>query len=146
MAQPAIQGGKYVAKVINADVKGKRAKVKPFKYLDKGTMATIGRASAIAEIKYLPRLKGFPAWVIWIGLHVVTLLGNRNRFATLINLSAKYLSKGSHNAIVGETPPIAAQEPHMVESRNPPKPVKKAEARKAAAAQATEGHEGIKQS
>ncbi len=145
LAQPAIQGGKHVAKVIKADQKGKRAKVKEYKYLDKGTMATIGRASAIAEIAYLPRLKGFPAWVIWIGLHIVTLLGNRNRFATLINLTAKYLAWGSHNAIVGETPPIAAQKPQMVESRTPPKAVKKSAARQLAADQAIQGHEGIAQ-
>lgn len=146
LAQPAIQGGKHVAKLISADVKGKRAKVKPFKYSDKGTMATIGRASAIAEIKFLPRLKGFPAWVIWVGLHVATLLGNRNRFATMINLTAKYLAWGSHNAIVGETPPIAAVKPQMVETRTPRKAVKKAAARKTAEAQAGDGHDGIKQS
>jgi len=132
LAQPAIQGGKYVAKVIKADLSGKRAKVKRFKYLDKGTMATIGRSSAIAQIKYLPRLKGFPAWIIWVALHIATLLGNRNRFATMTNLTAKYLSRGSHNAIVGETPPIAAAEPHIVGSRTPRKPAKKAAARKAA--------------
>jgi len=132
LAQPAIQGGKYVAKVIKADLSGKRAKVKRFKYLDKGTMATIGRSSAIAQIKYLPRLKGFPAWIIWVALHIATLLGNRNRFATMTNLTAKYLSRGSHNAIVGETPPIAAAKPQMVEARTPRKPVKKAASRKAA--------------
>jgi NADH dehydrogenase len=132
LAQPAIQGGKHVAKVIKADLSGKRAKVKRFKYLDKGTMATIGRSSAIAQIKFLPRLKGFPAWVIWVALHIATLLGNRNRFATMTNLTAKYLSRGSHNAIVGETPPIAAAEPHIVGSRTPRKPAKKAAARKAA--------------
>lgn len=101
-AQPAIQGGKHVAKVIRADLKG--ASVKPFKYRDKGTMATIGRSSAVAQIAYLPRLKGFPAWIIWVGLHIAMLLGNRNRFATLTNLAARYLTKGSHNAIVGEVP------------------------------------------
>ena len=78
------------------------------------TMATIGRASAIAQIKGLPRLKGFPAWVIWVALHIATLLGNRNRFATMINLSAKYLAWGSHNAIVGETPLVIADNPTTV--------------------------------
>lgn len=113
LAQPAIQGGKHVAKVIASAQKGKS--VKAFKYGDKGTMATIGRASAIAQIKYLPRLHGFPAWVIWVALHVATLLGNRNRFATMVNLTAKYLTWGSHNAIVGETPLVIAEEPTTVE-------------------------------
>ena len=77
--------------------------------------------------------------MIWIGLHIVTLLGNRNRFATLINLTAKYLAWGSHNAIVGETPPIAAQKPQMVESRTPPKAAKKSAARKSAADSGSRG-------
>ena len=116
LAQPAIQSGKYVAKVIEAELNGKIRK--PFKYVDKGTMATIGRASAIAQVKGLPRLKGFPAWAIWVGLHVATLLGNRNRFATMINLTAKYLFWGSHNAIVGETPDIVALKPVTIDSGN----------------------------
>lgn len=109
LAQPALQGGKHVAKIIKAELKGKRAKVKPFKYKDKGTMATIGKSSAVAEITHMPKLKGFPAWIIWVALHIATLLGNRNRFATMINLSSKYLFSGSHNAIVGETPYIVAK-------------------------------------
>lgn len=128
LAQPAIQGGKHVAKLIKADVNGKRDKAKPFTYFDKGTMATIGRASAVAEIKYMPRLKGFLAWIIWVGLHIATLLGNRNRLATLINLSVKYLS-GGHNAIVGETPAVEAAQPKVVESTTPRKAAKKASPR-----------------
>ena len=58
LAQPAIQGGKYVAKLIKAELKGKTGK--PFKYMDKGTMATIGRASAVAEIKFLPQPHRLP--------------------------------------------------------------------------------------
>ena len=112
LAQPAIQGGKHVAKLIARAQKGKP--MKAFTYRDKGTMATIGRASAIAQIKGLPRLTGFPAWVIWVTVHVATLLGNRNRFATMINLGAKYLAWGSHNAIVGETPLVMAEDPTTV--------------------------------
>ncbi|MFT4187184.1 MAG: NAD(P)/FAD-dependent oxidoreductase [Aeromicrobium sp.] len=107
LAQPALQGGKHVAKYLKAHLKGKT--VKPFKYSDKGTMATIGKSSAVAEITHLPRLKGFPAWIIWVALHVATLLGGRNRLATMINLGAKYLFSGSHNAIVGETPYVVAK-------------------------------------
>ena len=114
LAQPAIQGGKYVAMVISTELKSKTNKA--FKYVDKGTMATIGRASAIAQVKGLPRLKGFPAWAIWVGVHIVTLLGNRNRFATMINLTAKYLFWGSHNAIVGETPDIVSLKPVTIDS------------------------------
>ena len=56
----------------------------------------------------MPKMTGFLAWIIWVGLHVATLLGNRNRFATMTNLTAKYLTRGSHNAIVGETPYVTA--------------------------------------
>ncbi|CAN5328428.1 NAD(P)/FAD-dependent oxidoreductase [soil metagenome] len=115
LAQPAIQGGKYVAKLfIKARKKGTMPK--PFKYRDKGTMATIGGGSAVAEVKFLPRMTGLLAWLIWVALHIVTLLGNRNRFATMINLTAKYIAWGrSHNAIVGETPPVIAREPVTVQ-------------------------------
>ncbi len=116
LGQPAIQGGKHVGKVIVARMKGAKSP-KPFKYFDKGTMATIGRASAIAQVRGLPRLKGFPAWFIWVTVHVALLLGNRNRFATMTNLSLKYLLWRSHNAIVGETPYVIAHEPKVL-SRN----------------------------
>jgi NADH dehydrogenase len=133
LAQPAIQGGKHVAKIIKADLKGRRDSVKPFKYSDKGTMATIGKSSAVAEITHLPRLKGFPAWIIWVALHIATLLGNRNRLATMINLSSKYLFSGSHNAIVGETPYIVAKHQMHITPAVKKSQVRRVEARKAAA-------------
>ncbi len=110
LGQPAIQGGKHVAKMIKAR-EGDGKVPGPFKYFDKGTMATIGRASAIAQVRGLPRLKGFLAWFIWVTVHVALLLGNRNRFATMTNLSLKYFSWHTHNAIVGETPYVIAHEP-----------------------------------
>ncbi|MGH3423320.1 MAG: NAD(P)/FAD-dependent oxidoreductase [Nocardioidaceae bacterium] len=119
LAQPAIQGGKYVGKLIAAETGGNTRKA--FRYRDKGTMATIGRSSAVAEITGLGRLKGFPAWVIWVVIHVYSLLGNRNRFATVINLGAKYLFwHRSHNAIVGETPPIVMRHPKKLGSGEQP--------------------------
>ncbi|MBD1270088.1 NAD(P)/FAD-dependent oxidoreductase [Aeromicrobium tamlense] len=147
LGQPAIQGGKHVAKVIKAKL-GDGKMPKPFKYFDKGTMATIGRNAAIAEVRGLPRLKGFPAWFIWVTVHVALLLGNRNRFATMTNLSIKYLLWRSHNAIVGETPYVIAHEPKVVSgseievvptkkaARSARKAIsKKAQVRKAAAQQ-----------
>lgn len=101
LAQPAIQGGAYVGREIADLVRGRIPK-KPFKYVDKGTMATIGRASAIAEIAHLPSLKGFPAWVIWVEVHIASLLGGRNRLATMVNLGQKYIWARSHNLIVGQ--------------------------------------------
>ena len=65
----------------------------------------------------MPKMTSFLAWIISVGLHIVTLLGSRNRLATLINLTAKYLTRGSHNAIVGETPDVMADHPVLVEAR-----------------------------
>lgn len=113
LAQPALQGGKYVGKLIKREVAGKAAPG-PFKYFDKGIMATIGKSSAVAEVqiplsnKAVP-IKGFIAWISWVVLHIMYLLGNRNRLATMINLGSKYLFRGSHNAIVGESPYIVAK-------------------------------------
>ncbi|MFD1824660.1 MULTISPECIES: NAD(P)/FAD-dependent oxidoreductase [Mumia] len=108
LAQPALQGGKYIAKDIKKRLKGQEHK--PFRYVDKGTMATIGRSSAVAELRPFGKLTGFAAWVTWILIHLYFLLGNRNRLATMINLGSRYIFwKGGHNAIVGETPPVIAR-------------------------------------
>ncbi len=103
LAQPAMQGGKYVAALLKAGLDGKQ--VDRFRYHDKGSLATIGRSSAVAEIHRGPSLTGFIAWVIWIVVHLFYLLGGRNRLATMVNLGAKYLfwNRG-HNAIVGDNP------------------------------------------
>lgn len=104
LAQPALQQGKYVGRLIAAELRSES--VPPFHYVDKGILATIGRSSAVAEVTGLPRLQGFPAWVIWNTVHIATLLGNRNRLAAMVNLGAKYLAWGrTHNAIVGDTQP-----------------------------------------
>jgi NADH:ubiquinone reductase (H+-translocating) len=105
VATPALQQGRYVGRLI-ARTERQRA-TRPFRYRDKGTMAVIGRASAVAEIRYLPRLTGLPAWLAWLGLHVLMLLGRRNRVATTVNLAARYLA-GSRNVIVGDGVPTEA--------------------------------------
>jgi len=111
LAQPAIQGGKHAGHAIAAEIAGEQ--IKPFVYLDKGILATIGRSSAVAEVAHLPRLQGFPAWAIWNAVHITTLLSNRNRAAAMVNLGAKYLAWGrTHNAIVGDTPKAVARRIH----------------------------------
>lgn len=103
LAQPALQGGAFVAKLIKAELAGET--VGPFEYKDKGILATIGRNSAVAEATHMPRMTGFPAWAIWTGVHVFTLLGVRNRAAAMVNLGSRYLFwHRGHNAIVGDTP------------------------------------------
>jgi NADH dehydrogenase len=111
LAQPAIQGGKHVGKQIRALIEG--TPTKPFRYRDKGTMATIGKRAAVAEITHAPKLKGFIAWAIWLFVHIVGLLGNRNRLATVVNLGGRYLAwPRTYNAIVGEVPTPQPDEHH----------------------------------
>jgi NADH dehydrogenase len=111
LAQPALQGGKHAGQQIGRLLAGEPTR--PFHYFDKGMLATIGRSSAVAKINHVPGFTGFVAWLIWLFVHIMYLLGTRNRFATIANLSVRYLSwPRSHNAIVGEveTPHQAAED------------------------------------
>ena len=106
VAQPAIQGGRHAGRQIKAAVTGKTKRAsRPFHYRDKGILATIGRSAAVAEVTHAPKMTGFLAWVIWLFVHIVGLLTNRNRMTTLINLSVRYLAwPRTFNVIVGEVP------------------------------------------
>ncbi len=103
LAQPAIQMGRHAAAQIVA-LEGKAA-TEPFKYHDKGTMATIGRKSAVVQLAGGLRLRGTLAWLAWFALHLMYLLGGRNRVATVINLSYRYVFWGhGGGVIVGDDP------------------------------------------
>jgi len=109
LAQPAIQMGKHAARQIVRLHRG--LETQTFKYTNKGTMATIGRGDAVLETPYGIKMKGVPAWLGWIGLHIVFLLGGRNRVQTLLNLGARYAGPRRSHAIVGdvmETPKLRA--------------------------------------
>ena len=68
-------------------------------------MATIGRRSAVVQLAHGARITGTLAWFAWLGLHLLYLLGNRNRIATLINLSWRYIAWGhGGGVIVGDEP------------------------------------------
>ena len=88
VAPAAMQGGKYVAKVILATIKGKPHA--PFHYLDKGSLATIGRHAAVAEIGKV-HLSGFVAWLAWGLIHVFFLIGFRNRILVMLEWGWLYL-------------------------------------------------------
>jgi len=81
VAQPAMQMGDHVARMIAADLKG-RART-AFRYFDKGDMATIGRMDAVAKVEwpFKAHISGFPAWVTWLVVHIFFLIGFRNRLA-----------------------------------------------------------------
>jgi len=103
LAQPAIQMGKHAAEqIVKLEAK---AATEPFKYHDKGTMATIGRRSAVVELPIGLRLTGTLAWLAWFALHLLYLLGGRNRVSTVVNLTDRYVFWGHGGAvIVGDEP------------------------------------------
>jgi len=90
VSAPAIQAGRYVARAIRADVMGK-GPGRPFRYVDKGTMATIGRNAAIAHLRGGLELTGFVGWLAWIFVHVWYLVGFRNRASALASWTWYYL-------------------------------------------------------
>ena len=103
LAQPALQEGRHAAAQIIRLEHGEPTE--PFHYHDKGTMATIGRRSAVVQLARGARITGTLAWLAWLALHLVYLLGNRNRVATLINLSWRYIAWGhGGGVIVGDEP------------------------------------------
>jgi NADH:ubiquinone reductase (H+-translocating) len=88
LSPPAMQEGRYVARAIRAG--GEPAA--PFRYRDKGTMATIGRRAAVAEVGPL-RLRGFLGWITWLVVHLYYLIGFRNRAAVLASWGWDYLRR-----------------------------------------------------
>jgi NADH dehydrogenase len=103
LAQPAIQMGRHAAAQIVRLARNEATE--PFKYHDKGIMATIGRRSAVVQLASGLRMRGTLAWLAWFALHLMYLLGGRNRVSTLINLTYRYVAWGHGGAvIVGDEP------------------------------------------
>jgi len=101
-AQGAIQGGRYAAKTIKAELKGADpSKREPFKYFDKGSMATVSRFSAVAKIGPL-EFGGFIAWLAWLLLHLIYLVGFRRKLTTLVNWTVTFLSTQRGNLTITE--------------------------------------------
>ncbi|GAB2934436.1 NAD(P)/FAD-dependent oxidoreductase [Nonomuraea fastidiosa] len=88
LAQPAIQMGKHVGKQIAAAWRGRP--LRPFSYRDPGIMATVGKAEAVLQLTNGFTMRGLPAWLVWIFVHVAYLLGDRNRAAVLLNFFWRY--------------------------------------------------------
>ena len=91
VAQPAIQEGRYVARLIRSRVAGTKPP-RPFWYWDKGDLAIVGRTYAVADLRFL-RFSGFPAWLIWAGVHIYFLIGFANRFFVLAQWGLAFLTK-----------------------------------------------------
>jgi NADH dehydrogenase len=91
VAPVAMQQGRYAAKVVRRRMLGKP--VKPFRYVDKGNLATIGRARAVAEIKGI-HFGGPLAWLLWLGIHIFYLIGFQNRILVMLRWSFSFITRG----------------------------------------------------
>ena len=101
-APVAMQQGEYVAKLIAARLKGDASEPQPFKYWDKGSMATIGRAKAVAEAGGL-KMSGLIAWLAWLFIHILYLARFENRVLVLFQWVFNYLTRGrAARLITGE--------------------------------------------
>ncbi len=100
LAPVAMQQGKWIGRQVAADLASKPRQ--PFHYHDKGTLATIGRAAAIADFGKL-HISGFLAWLAWLFIHIMFLIGFRNRLVVIISWAWSYLTyKRAARLITGE--------------------------------------------
>jgi NADH:ubiquinone reductase (H+-translocating) len=100
VAQVAIQGSKYAAKEIQRRLDDKPPQ-KPFRYFDKGSMATISRFSAVALIGRI-KLTGFIAWLIWLAIHLLYLTGFKNRVTALLHWLVTFIGTGRAERVATE--------------------------------------------
>jgi NADH dehydrogenase len=104
VAPVAMQQGRYAAKLVRARLAG--GSRGPFRYRDKGNLATIGRARAVADLHVL-RLSGFPAWVTWLVVHLWYLIGFQNRLVVFVRWSFSFVTRGRGARVIGEHEPGA---------------------------------------
>ena len=92
VAQVAIQGGRHAARDIRARIEG-RGSGRKFTYHDKGSMATISRFSAVASVGKI-KLTGFVAWLMWLAVHLVYIIGFKHRLTTLLHWTVSFVGRG----------------------------------------------------
>jgi NADH:ubiquinone reductase (H+-translocating) len=106
VAPVAMQQGRYAARAVRARLQGRAAP--PFRYRDKGNLATIGRAAAVADIKGV-KISGFLAWMTWLLVHLFYLVGFQNRLLVLIRWSISLATRGRGARLI--TDPTNAEAP-----------------------------------
>ncbi len=117
VAPVAMQQGRYAGRLIAERLAGRSTR--PFRYRDKGTLATIGRARAVADTRGL-RLSGFPAWMIWLVVHLYYLIGFENRALVLLRWAYSFFSRGRGTRLITDaagTPP--SPHPSSADDRPP---------------------------
>jgi NADH dehydrogenase len=111
----AMQQGRHVARIIRDEIKGKPRQI--FTYFDKGSMATIGRATGIAQMGKF-KLKGLLGWLAWLFIHLFYLVGFKNRISTFITWVWSYLTLGASARVIHEPMRVQLKEdvPPVVEA------------------------------
>jgi NADH dehydrogenase len=103
VAPVAIQQGRYAGKLVANRLAGRETA--PFRYVDKGNVATIGRARAVVDLRLL-RLSGLPAWVVWLVVHLWYLMGFRNRLLVILQWSISFFTGGRGARLITDPPPV----------------------------------------
>jgi NADH dehydrogenase len=101
VAPVAIQQGTYAGRLVRRRLRGEPAK--PFKYFDKGNVATIGRGRAVVDLGWL-RLSGLPAWIIWLVIHIWYLVGFQNRLFVVAEWTLSFFTHGRSSRLIVDTP------------------------------------------
>jgi len=117
VAQVAMQGGKHAARQIAKGVTG-RPTGEPFRYVDKGSMAVIARNQAVAKIGST-ELWGIPAWLAWLFVHLLYLVGFKNRFTTLVSWFVTFVGRGRPQRAVTVQQVLARQAIERVAGEDP---------------------------
>ena len=104
VAPVAMQQGRYAAALVRARLRDRPSP--PFRYRDKGNLATIGRARAVADL-HVVRLSGFPAWITWLVVHLFYLVGFQNRLLVLISWAFSFVTRGRGARIISSEAPRA---------------------------------------
>jgi NADH dehydrogenase len=107
VAQVAIQSGRHAADQIKRRLAGKETG-QPFRYFDKGSLATISRFSAVASIGKV-HLAGFPAWVVWVAVHLFYLVGFKNRVTAVLHWFVSFLGRGRSERVSTQQQAFARQ-------------------------------------
>jgi NADH dehydrogenase len=105
VAPAAMQMGAHAARNVLRAIRGEP--LLPFRYADKGSLATIGRRAAVADVRGL-KLRGFPAWLAWLGVHVFFLIGFRNRMIVMFEWAWAYFTYQRAARLILGPPPGAA--------------------------------------
>jgi len=100
LAPVAMQQGRYVGRRLARRLPG-QDRGAPFRYRDKGSLATIGRARAVADVRGL-RFSGLPAWLAWLVIHIFYLIGFENRVVVMLRWSYSYLTRGRSSRLITE--------------------------------------------